>query len=50
MRMHDPVETKQTYVEDVAVLKSLHETGRINPGHKMIIAMLWRIAKALEKT
>jgi hypothetical protein len=48
MKTYDPVEIKQTYVEDAAVLKFLHETGRINPGHKMIIAMLWRIAKALE--
>ncbi len=48
VKEYDPVEIKQTYVEDVAVLKFL-EDGYCPQQEKMVVAMLWRIAKALEK-
>ncbi len=48
MRTKDPVEIKQTYVEDTAIIKFLGD-GYCPREGKFIVAMLWRIAKALEK-
>jgi len=48
MKYYDAEEMKQLYAEDAAVVKFLTEKGSYRHD-KMIVAMLWRIAKALEK-
>jgi hypothetical protein len=48
MKMKDPVEINQTYVEDTAIIKFLG-SGYCPQESKFLVAMLWRIAKALEK-
>lgn len=48
VKEHDPVEIKQTYVEDAAIIKFL-DKGYCPQESKFVVAILWRIAKALEK-
>ena len=48
MKKKDSVEIKQTYVEDTAIIKFL-SGGYCPQESKFVVAMLWRIAKALEK-
>jgi hypothetical protein len=48
VKKKDPVEINQTYVEDMAIIKFLG-SSYCPQESKFVVAMLWRIAKALEK-